>query len=236
MPVAHLIQLDGSTRVADSVLHGCHSTGNRTRGREPCPRKFPGRREFRELRREDPFRGSSMTSRGLTSPESLPNLGGGARGSPDGAHRAAEEILVLERLREAVSGCGMSPHRPPPGGLVRASSPTAIKVTNVPAGSPPGANVGARVGRSPGAWSRVVPAASPDGGPRGHHHHYRQRPGGQRHRRVATERQRARERGQLGAIWHSSVPGTSPISGLFGARNGVGYTHKQRKSGNLRQN
>jgi hypothetical protein len=52
----------------------------------------------------------------------------------------------------------------------------------------------------------------------------RARPGGHRPRRAATDRHVGPDDGHLEAIWHSNVPGTSPISGLFGARRSWLYS------------
>ena len=127
-----------------------HSSRNGSPGREPCPRKFPGNRgSWREVR----FRASCIASRGLTLPESLPNLAVGTGTSPSAAIVALGEIPVLERSPGGGLGMRDGPDASPPDGLEDAAG---HQVANVPAGSPLGANVGARVGH-PGVMSPTRP-------------------------------------------------------------------------------
>ena len=91
--------------------------------------------------------------------------------------------------------------------------------------------------RSPGvvAALEAVPAASLDGGPVDiiiiADDQVASVAGG------ATDRPPGAYRwGSAEAIWHSNVPGTSPISGLFEARRRGDQAHKLRKVRHLRQN
>jgi hypothetical protein len=57
--------------------------------------------------------------------------------------------------------------------------------------------------------------------------------GGHRPRRVATDRHVGPDDGRSGAIWHSNVPGTSPISGGSEGGRGRGPLRKLRKGSKL---